>query len=439
MARPTPAHALAEIEAVAKGLADLREAAGAADTEQDATSLKFAASELQHRLAALHLDKLGDDIDDPAWHDVAEALASLCALLDGSASSSTKRVSCPPSAGRPADASKTEPEAKALSNEDVARLVAARYGAGTRKPDLADYIVNGFEEGLRLTARAAWAGVKLAVTGAIAAGKLAAPVVVAAGEAAGRAGMRAAEAIARAWDESQHPRDENGKFTSKGAAMHAFAAETERSTRRLMKRAVRAWKRAGDGDLETLIAMMQALIEQTRAAREELSALAASDAELTPGDAALLDMLAALTVETRARADELASLAAASGAKSRARYARKSAAAEAGLVEVMRQWIDEAETELNYDAGAWDGFSADDLAAELNHARNVEAELADGLPKLRTLFEALAAEAVRLEAEAERIGEQRDNAEYAIGDADDALKIMAAAVAAIEATAPAAA
>lgn len=324
MARPTPAHALAEIDAVAKGLADLREAAGAAETEQDAASLKFAASELQHRIAALHLDKLGDDIDDPAWHDVHEALAALCSDL-----------------GIDDAAPESEPEAKALSNEDVAKIVAARYGAGTRKPDLADYIVNGFEEGLRMTARAAWAGVKLAVAGAVAAGKLAAPVIVAAGEAAGRAGQRAAEAIARAWDESQHPRDESGKFTSKEAAMNAFADATDQSLRRLMKRAVRAWKRAGDGDLETLIAMMQALIEQTRAAREELAGLAAADAELTPDDAALLDMLAALTVETRARADELAQLAAASGAKSRSPRFVKAEGLGCRLITVQ-SYLDEA-------------------------------------------------------------------------------------------------
>jgi len=208
-----PAHALEVVAAVHEDLVRLRKAASAAETEQDAAVVKFGYAELAHKLASLHLDRLGPDLDDPAWHDVETALAALCDDLgisdaDGSALPSAKPA--------PADASKA-------SDADTERAVRIANAMGYRQrgPDLADIIVNGFEGMLRLTARAAWEGTKLAVRAAIAAGKLALPAVVAAGQALGEAGDR----IARRWLEEDHPRDANGKWTNKGVADYLLKSD----------------------------------------------------------------------------------------------------------------------------------------------------------------------------------------------------------------------
>lgn len=191
--KPDAAHALAVIDEVHDDLVRLRAAAEAIETAQDKAAVQFGFADTARKLADLHLDKLTADIDDPAWRDVEAALADLCADLGVSEDSAGAKS----------------------ANEDRARAVANAMGYREHAPDLADTIVNGFEDGLRLTARLAWGATKLAVRGAVAAGKLAVAGLVVVGQAAGEAGDR----IARRWLEDDHPRDENGKFTNKAAAL----------------------------------------------------------------------------------------------------------------------------------------------------------------------------------------------------------------------------
>ena len=165
-ARRSAAAVLAEVEAIIDDLAAARAMISEAGTDDGTVAVEDAYAALDRRLADLDLAGIQSDAvaGDEAWHDVEARLAELASALgidDGQPAGNAKRR---------------------LS--DLGPLLGTR----PRRRDLADYIVEGFEAALRMTARAAWGAVKLAVRGAVAAGKLAAPHVIAGVEALGRAG-----------------------------------------------------------------------------------------------------------------------------------------------------------------------------------------------------------------------------------------------------------